>query len=695
MHTSHICRCPGAAANSPERVKGSRNSSSPFKVTASVPRLSDDKENHDNYSMNDSRRSSTSTTIFEECEESNQLSVDAEERAVKAETEIARLLALNAELSERAAAADDMITSTEAEVDAIEQGKDDAEARAVKAERELSVLQDKMTSYHGNAEEAEEEIATLRQQVKEAVAPLVTAVAERLASQEMTQKLLCKCDALEKVIIDLEASTAVQLSDLAMEAVSAKERAAAACKELIDVKEATATEISRLHKGLQESLLSEEELSEALDEAEIVRIEERAASEEYAKVSAESFILKDGEIKELGHEIDSLKKYLEAAHECVIAAEERQEETQAEITELQARLAIAAQELTVQQRSINQMISEERERLSACATDDQDSLMVEMNALLESKIEAETRACKAESDAKDLQHQLSVYDRNTAKEQEIIMKTAESQMESLRQEREERAEALRLSYVELDETRQRASAATASCNALEIELSERQEIVEELEGALNAAEQSRDTAMRTLQESETKLSMTISAAKKAVSVAEEARDAAISALHSSGNNLLSEKAAMFEALSVKDQRIAHLEMSKLTQEQMDKIKLLKEEHKKSREDVKTMKKQLTLLKKAYDELKDSSVMGASSTDCVALIEAQNTVAVLNAKLSESVTRMEGTQNIAKALKEKIKDCSKQLQVSHFFPDDRKNLSYNCTKYSCLSSWFIFLFWKSI
>ena len=37
--------------------------------------------------------------------------------------------------------------------------------------------------------------------------------------------------------------------------------------------------------------------------------------------------------------------------------------------------------------------------------------------------------------------------------------------------------------------------------------------------------------------------------------------------------------------------------------QMEKIRQLKEEHKKGREDVKTMKKQLLQLKKAYDDLK--------------------------------------------------------------------------------------------
>ena len=252
---------------------------------------------------------------------------------------------------------------------------------SVKAEKEVSDLQDEMTSYLENAEAAESEILTLRQQMKE------TAGAELLVSQEKAQELLCKCDALEKVIVDLEASTAHQLSNLAMEAASAEDRATAACKELMDVKEVTASEIKSLHEELEKAILQVEELTGALDEAEIIRNEEREAS-------AECIELKNEEVKQLFVQIDLLKKEVEYAHDCLEAEiqlqEDRQLQNQAEIVELQARLAIAAQELTVQQKSIDQMIAEEKERVSVGVTDDQDALMVEMNALLESKIEAET-----------------------------------------------------------------------------------------------------------------------------------------------------------------------------------------------------------------------------------------------------------------------------------------------------------------
>jgi len=166
------------------------------------------------------------------------------------------------------------------------------------------------------------------------------------------------------------------------------------------------------------------------------------------------------------------------------------------------------------------------------------------------------------------------------------------------------------------------------------------------------------------------------------------------------------RAELAATVAAKDQRIAHLEASKLTQEQvpwashtsspprsvhhcllhrnpglhpylttrlkssslhppltrttshllcgqMEKIKQLKEEHKKSREDVKTMKKQLQQLKNAYDALK--AAPAAAATAAVAAPAA-------GGDGGDVATRLEAAQGVVKALKEKLKDCSAQLQV---------------------------------
>ena len=112
-----------------------------------------------------------------------------------------------------------------------------------------------------------------------------------------------------------------------------------------------------------------------------------------------------------------------------------------------------------------------------------------------------------------------------------------------------------------------------------------------------------------------------------------------------------------ETLAAKDARIVHLEASKLTQDQMDKIKTLKEEHKKSREDVKTMKKQLQLLKKAYDDLKESNAaaVAAASAGAGASSSAKES------SVQELTARLEHATSTVKSLKEKLKECASQLQ----------------------------------
>ena len=475
----------------------------------------------------------------------------------------------------------------------------------------------------------ESQINALTQDLEDREEALRVSSAHLSEIQEREEALIVKCAALETAALELRSDDE--------------------WNELVEEKQSLSME-------LEKALIQVEELTIALDEAETIQREEFDQDIEL-KVTTEDLAMKDEEIDQLREEIELLKTELNAANDCIEAEmqqqQDQQQQTQGIMAELQARLEIAAQELTSQQRAIEQMKEEEKERLVVGTTDD--SLMIEMNALLEGKIEAETRADKAESDAKSLQDQLSKYDRNTATEQEIIMKAAESQMNALTQDLEDREEALRVSSVQLLEIQEREEVLAAKCITLEKAVAEKEGMVGELEGDLTAAEEARDAAVLSLKASKTQNKIEAAAI-------EEARDAAVRALETSGSSLEEYKAEMVAALAVKDQRIAHLEVSKLTKEQMEKIKQLKDEHKQSREDVKTMKKQLVQLKKAYDDLKDSSVLGPSSTDCAALISAQETITFLTNKLQESATKLENTQNTAKALKEKIKDCSKQLQV---------------------------------
>ena len=105
--------------------------------------------------------------------------------------------------------------------------------------------------------------------------------------------------------------------------------------------------------------------------------------------------------------------------------------------------------------------------------------------------------------------------------------------------------------------------------------------------------------------------------------------------------------------SSKDKRIAHLESSKLTQEQLEKIKAVKEERKRLSEDNKVMKRQLQQLKKAYDDLKVAAADAAGSAGAsgAALAEA-----------SDLRVQLQAVQGVSHSLKEKLRECSEQLQV---------------------------------
>lgn len=108
-------------------------------------------------------------------------------------------------------------------------------------------------------------------------------------------------------------------------------------------------------------------------------------------------------------------------------------------------------------------------------------------------------------------------------------------------------------------------------------------------------------------------------------------------------------------LEAKDVRIAHLDASKLTKDQMDKIKLIKEERKEYMEKSKTLKKQLERMKTAYDEMKESrsTAVAAPSSDFV--------ISDLKFQLTEVKGELARAQEMTSLIKEKLKDCSESLR----------------------------------
>jgi DNA gyrase/topoisomerase IV subunit A len=130
--------------------------------------------------------------------------------------------------------------------------------------------------------------------------------------------------------------------------------------------------------------------------------------------------------------------------------------------------------------------------------------------------------------------------------------------------------------------------------------------------------------------------------------------------------LISLQNEVAEAIVIKDQRIAHLEKHKLTKEHLEMIQKLKDERKKYQEDNKTMKRQLTDLKKAYETLRDNSTANNKKsrlTSGSATEEKSVLVAQLESDLIVLQGELDASQALTASLKNKLRECSKQLQVT--------------------------------
>jgi chromosome segregation ATPase len=118
-----------------------------------------------------------------------------------------------------------------------------------------------------------------------------------------------------------------------------------------------------------------------------------------------------------------------------------------------------------------------------------------------------------------------------------------------------------------------------------------------------------------------------------------------------------------QQLATKDSRILHLEACKLTKDQMEKIKVIKEERKRFQEDNKTLKKQLQQLTSKFDELKSSksstqvhaagAAPGGPSTDYV--------ISDLKVQLVTTSQQLSQCQDEVKLVKSKLKECAVQLK----------------------------------
>jgi chromosome segregation ATPase len=262
----------------------------------------------------------------------------------------------------------------------------------------------------------------------------------------------------------------------------------------------------------------------------------------------------------------------------------------------------------------------------------QGALIVELNSLMEQKMEADARAKTAEDDAKHYREQLSEHDKTSAKEQEDLMSAAEKEMDVLRTQ-------LRLLKVELDKKEMNPVPDDISdeLDRLRKDASETKALVGKYDLAIQEKEEALASVENDLHELQNEMANSASHMKS-----ETASGAGASSVDV--RELQSQLEHMTEQVAEKEHRIAHLERSKVTKEQMLKIKHVQDERKKYQEECKTLKKQLLQLKKAYENVPKPSAKSPYSTPSK------------SAKAGQS-----SNHEIVGILKDKLRDCSSQIR----------------------------------
>ena len=283
---------------------------------------------------------------------------------------------------------------------------------------------------------------------------------------------------------------------------------------------------------------------------------------------------------------------------------------------------------------------------SDVSNDEHQQLIAEMNTLMEEKMEAESKIQAAESETKQLRLELSNYDKKSAKEVAMMMEAAQTEMDNLKssfeKEKEEGIRKIQELSSQLQET-----------------IKENAELEEKLTHAIKASESktSLETELDEVIASSNMLQLQIDEDSKAYHALEKEHEIL-------QKKFTDYKTEIEEVIDTKDKRIARLEKSKLTTDQVEKIKQVRENCSKKTEECKIYKKQLAQLKKAYESLQQSTTESETrrSTRSKTKESSESAeLAELQVNLGEVQSQLDQANFVTKTLKEKLKDCSKQLQ----------------------------------
>ena len=606
------------------------------------------------------------------------------------EGEISKLLAEVTSLSERAATAEASLSvsiqqgnSTDADSDAQSKRCGQLQTQVDLLKGEKDILERKVSDLSEENRNLERDATTNERNLLNEVNSLRTQVAKLSEASQTASRQKDSMISLERRVEDLQLlldKKASQISDLKqdladertsvqnlatelMEISSKSELDATTIRSLTDKLETAEADV-QLRSQTQSSAVVQEEFEAMKASNEALVLEnanlKREVTEGISLMDEQAAAMTEYSAKAEHHEttIHTLTKQLEDAtttidHQAAKFSEEKTEllcRIDTLQQEMDSIIAAAsekrAQLMAVIEQLENDISQKDKEisLLSASSTastesDEHLQLISEMNTLMEAKMEAEARIQASESETKQLRMQLSDYDKKSSKEVAALMEAAQTEMDNLKscfdQERTE-------GYKQIAALQEKISA-MEDATARTIECSKCTELESELDEAIassNMVQLQHDETLHTLHalENEHKI------------------------LRKEFSN---HKTEMDELLEVKDQRIARLEKSKLTTDQMQKIKQVRENCTKKTEECKIYKKQLAQLKAAYETLQhtvsdtDSTKRSTRSSSKESNLSAE--MAAVKLDLAEVNTQLEQANFVTKTLKDKLKDCSKQLQ----------------------------------
>eukprot|EP01041_Mallomonas_annulata_P002987 gene2987-5859_t len=467
-------------------------------------------------------------------------------------------------------------------------------------------------------------------------------------SQGQVERLKIQC---EKLRVDLEQANIQAQQELSSSSSQQEEE----LLQALEQKNADYVEVcGRLKR-------SKDQVTELQTELDNICAEYRVNNEELMEQSAA-----------LTHQLQTRSNELESLLTDTSSERMRLEE---EIFDLKAQLKEQEEEMQFERSNRNDQsdpFSEERSKL-----------INEMTALMEKCMDAEAKASNAVAETKRMRERMSEYDRASAKEHELVIQAAQMEMDNMQSKfkalEEESEELLMKAMIDCRGVRSDEKLAKRQYEELSVRFQQLEEKV--LQYKDETDELKREKSIR--EKSEGRLSR---ASQKALEAAQDdverlTRDrdtlrATMKLLEGDVLNANMErerleseavryKAEVSDIIAAKDRRIEHLDKSKLTQELVDKFKVLKEDKEKYQAECKKLKQKLHDLMKVATQNSagggrntSSSEGGSSSRESAAVhLELEE----VRSKLGEVQHSLETSQTVAKSLKDKLGECARQLR----------------------------------